>query len=149
MNNIESERRGLKLGLPVGHWWRLHWTLAGLEARAGRHQRSSQHGVRQAREEGDSCWVWAWPWAGTATATQPWHLGHAGTVLIIHIHMHSNMHMPTRINLNALFLYWTSVNFLAKHVFPSVTLLAKLLQTFMNFRLRLCFLFVVPFNLNC
>ena len=39
--------------------------------------------------------------------------------------------------------------FFAKHVFPSVTLLAKLIQTFTHFRLRLCFLVVVPFNLNC
>ena len=149
MNIIESERKELPLGLPAGSWWRLHWTLAGAAAGAGRHQRSSQHGARQAREEGDSYWGWAWPWAGTATTTQPWHLGHPGTVLIIHIHMHINMHIQTRINLNALFLYWTSVNFFAKHVFPSVTSLAKLLQTFMHFRLRLCFLVVVPFNLNC
>jgi hypothetical protein len=32
---------------------RLHWTLDGAEAGAGRHQRSSQHGVREAREKGD------------------------------------------------------------------------------------------------
>jgi len=38
MDNIESEGRGLKLGLPAGSWWRLHWTLAW--AGAGRHQRS-------------------------------------------------------------------------------------------------------------
>ena len=39
------------MGLPAASWWRLHWTLAW----AGRHQRSSQHVARQAREEGDSC----------------------------------------------------------------------------------------------
>ena len=93
MNNIESERRWLTLGLPASSWWRLHWTLAGAAAVAGRHQRSSQHGARQAREEGDSCWGWAWPWAGTATTTQPWYLGHAGKVLVIHItHTHYHAH---------------------------------------------------------
>ena len=51
MNNIKSERRGLKLGLPAGSWLDLHWTLAGGAAGAGRDQRSSQHGARQAREE--------------------------------------------------------------------------------------------------
>ena len=53
MYNIESERRGLKFGLPAaaGSWWRMHWTLAWAAAWAGRHQRSSQHGAgRQGRK---------------------------------------------------------------------------------------------------
>ena len=53
MNIIESARKELQLGLPVGSWWRLHWTLAGAAAGAGRHQKTSQHGAREAREEVD------------------------------------------------------------------------------------------------
>ena len=80
----------------------MHWTLAGAAAGAGRHQRSAQHGARQGREEGDSCW----PEVSLALGRDS---NHNSTLTLgpctLHIHMHINMHMQTKINLNALFMY--------------------------------------------
>ena len=46
------------------------------------------------------------------------------------------------------FFVFDLLKLFAKYVFPSVTMLAKVLATIMHFRLRLCFLGIVPFNLK-
>ena len=56
---------------------------------------------------------------------------------------------PMKQNLYAFLCVFYLLKLFAKHVFPLVTLVANNLKTFMHFRLRLCFLVVVPFNLNC
>ena len=61
---------------------RLHWTLDGAEAGAGRHQRSSQQGAREAREKEDRVSEGAY--------------------------FNENGNYKTE--LNAFFLYWTSPN---------------------------------------
>ena len=61
--------------------------------------------------------------------------------------MHINMHMQTRINLYALFLYLTAVNFFfAKHVFFLGHIDSKISSNIHEFQIEIVFPSCCPFQ---